>query len=145
MSFGGTALVAAITSVLNDGPPLRFGLIFGSAASDTMHSGSDVDVGIVPRDDELPLHVELALQARLEHACGRPVDLVRLDRASTLLKWKAIRQGIPVAVRSAIDLKRFTVAAALEYVDMEPNLRAAQRRFRARVAAGGAGSGGRTE
>jgi predicted nucleotidyltransferase len=135
----GTTLVDAIAAVLREGPPMRFGLVFGSAARGTTHPGSDVDVGIVPADDALPLHEELALQARLERACGRPVDLVRLDRASTLLKWKAVREGVPVAVRSAVDLKRFTVAAALEYVDMAPNLHAAERRFQARVAAGHGG------
>jgi len=126
-------LLDEIAAVLRNGPPLQFGLVFGSTARDAMHRESDVDVGIVPCEETLPLRAELDLQAQLERACGRPVDLVRLDRASTLVKWKATREGIPVAVQSQVDLKRFVVSAALEYVDLEPNLRTAEARFRARI------------
>jgi len=57
-------------------------MLFGSAVSGRMRPESDVDVGIVPVDPDLPLGAELELQASLEHACGRPVDVIRLDRAS---------------------------------------------------------------
>src|SRR5437867_1150473 len=73
-----TTVVARVEAVLREGPPLRLGFVFGSTAQGAMHPGSDLDVGILPVDPELPLHTELELQSRLEAACGRSVDLVRL-------------------------------------------------------------------
>jgi len=101
-----------------------------------MHAASDVDVAILPTDPAFPLHAELELQGEVERACGRPVDLIRLDLATSLLKWNIIRSGIPVSVRSRSDLVRFVAATALEYADIAPALRRAEERFRSRLAAG---------
>ena len=129
-------MIARIETILRDGPPLRLAFVFGSAARETMHATSDVDVGILPVDLGLPLRAELELQGRLEGACERPVDLVRLDHASTLLKWNIIRTGIPVAARSRPDVVRFVAASAAEYADIAPAVHRAEETFRRRLAAG---------
>jgi len=131
-----TPVIARIETILRDGPPLRLAFVFGSAARETMHATSDVDVGILPVDLGLPLRAELELQGRLEGACERPVDLVRLDHASTLLKWNIIRTGIPVAARSRPDVVRFVAASAAEYADIAPAVHRAEETFRRRLAAG---------
>ena len=59
-----------------------------------MRPDSDVDVGIVPNEDGPSLAEELALQAELSRACGREVDLVRLDHADLLLRWEVARDGV---------------------------------------------------
>ena len=127
-------LQARIRAVLEDGPPLRLAVLFGSAAHDRLRAESDVDIGIVPRDPDLPLSAEFTLQARLEAACGRTVDLIRLDRASTLLKWEAARVGVPIVVDSAHAFSRFAAEAALEHADLMIALTPAAERFRQRVA-----------
>ena len=81
----------------------------------------------------MPLHTELDLQSRLERVAGRPVDLVRLDRASTVLKWQAARDGIPLVMRSRADLVRFVAEAALEHCDLAPTRLQAERIFRQRL------------
>jgi predicted nucleotidyltransferase len=96
----------------------RLAILLGSRARDTTHPGSDIDVGIVPRDQELGLTAELELQARLERACGRPVDLVRLDRASTALRWQAVIASVPLFEISPGESSRFAAAAALEHADL---------------------------
>ena len=79
------SLVNAIRSALASGPPLRLAVLFGSAARGALAPSSDVDVGIVPSNPDLSLRDELDLAARLSRVCHREVDLVRLDRASTLV------------------------------------------------------------
>ena len=118
---------------LATGPPLRFAMLFGSAAAGRMHPESDLDVGIVPVDPDLPLRAELELQASLERASGRPVDLIRLDRASTLLRWEAARQGVSLVARSPDELTRFVARAALDHADLAWTLSHAEKLFRSRL------------
>lgn len=126
-------LVTTLRDALAEGPALRLALLFGSSARGRARPDSDVDLGILPIDPELPLHVELRLQARLERACGRPVQLVRLDHGSTLLKWEAARHGITVVARSRADHVRFVAQAALEYAEFAPALERAGAAFHRRL------------
>jgi predicted nucleotidyltransferase len=124
------AIVDELRRALEAGPALRLAVLFGSAARDRLGTGSDLDVGIVPRDPDLPLAAELDLQARLERACRRPVDLVRLDRASALLRWEAARHGIAILARPPHEISRFLAEAALEHADLVPVWTTAAGRFR---------------
>jgi predicted nucleotidyltransferase len=119
-----------ILSVLQAGPPLRLAMLFGSAARGTAHAGSDLDIGIVPVDPELALSIELDLQAELARVCGRDVDLVRLDRAPTLVKWKVARDGQVLLQWSPSEAARFVASAASEYLDFAPSFERAAERFR---------------
>jgi predicted nucleotidyltransferase len=123
-------------------PPLRLAILFGSASRDALRADSDVDVGIVPRQTDLPLAAELDLQARLERVCGRPVDLVRLDRASTLLRWEAARTGTLVLADPPGEFARFVASAALEHAELMPTLTVAAERFRQRLAGAAAAPSG---
>lgn len=123
-----------LRKVLEAGPRLRLAMLFGSAAKGSAHAGSDVDVAIIPFDRDLPLREELALQAKLEQACGRSVDLVRLDRASTLLRWQVASKGRALLAEPTTERVRFVAAAASEYGDYAPALQRAAQLFRRRLA-----------
>lgn len=116
------------------GPPLRLAVLFGSVARGEEREDSDVDVGVIPLDPEIDLHAELALQAELERVAHRSVDLVRLDRASTLLRFRVAREGRPLYVDSSAAWPRFQAAAASEYFDFAPGYEAAERLFLRRLA-----------
>jgi predicted nucleotidyltransferase len=126
-------LVDVLRTALADGPALRLALLFGSHARGRARPDSDVDLGILPVDRDLPVHAELDLQAQLERACGRTVHLVRLDHVGTVLKWEVARYGVPVVARSPADLARFIAAAALEHADVAPALARAGAVFRERL------------
>ena len=104
MASADPGVLDRLIAVLREGSSLRLALLFGSAARDGLRPDSDLDIGILPSDPKMPLHTELDLQSRLERVAGCPVDLVRLDRASTVLKWQAARDGIPLVMRSRADL-----------------------------------------
>jgi predicted nucleotidyltransferase len=129
-------MIDRIRRTLSQGPGLRLAILFGSAARGRAGPDSDIDVGILPSDPDLTLHAELDLQSRLERACGRPVDLVRLDTAGSLLRWEAARHGIPIFARSHADLVRFVARAAIEYADLAPALARASDLFRQRLIEG---------
>ncbi len=104
-----------------------------------MRPQSDVDVGIVPNGD-VPngdgapsLAEELALQVELSRACGREVDLVRLDRADSILRWEAAREGLTIYSEPAGAAARFRAEAALEHADVGPLIEQGAERWREAV------------
>lgn len=130
MTSEGVSVAERLTSVLADSSLVRLAILFGSHARGTARPGSDIDVGLIPRDPDTPLTAELDLQACLERACGSPVDLVRLDRASTLLRWEAAVNSVVLVASSASEFPRFVAAAALEHADLMTTLGPAAERFR---------------
>lgn len=127
--------LANVREVLRAGPPLRLAILFGSFARGEERPDSDLDVAILPADSALALNAELDLQAALERACGRAVDLVRLDHASTLLRFRAAREGVLLSAEPAAEHSRFLAAAAAEHADFAPAFAVASERFRRALAA----------
>jgi predicted nucleotidyltransferase len=138
-----SALADLLTAALAASPmkaELHVALLFGSAARAALHPESDVDVAILPVDAELPLRRELELQAELERACGRVVDVVRLDLADTLVRWEVARSGRVLLETSLGAAARFRAEAALEHADIAELLeRGAERWRRAVLAQHGSG------
>ncbi|MEO6597742.1 MAG: nucleotidyltransferase domain-containing protein [Planctomycetota bacterium] len=125
----------ALRTCLGNVPSCHFVAVFGSQATGTAGTDSDIDLAWLPTDPDLALAEELALQAELTRVVGGDVDLVRVDRASTLLRMEVARHGTLV-VGSAAAFARFRAEAIAEYLDYEPALHEASERFRRRLAAG---------
>lgn len=124
-----------IRKALAAGPSLRLAMLFGSAAKGGFHSGSDIDVGIIPVDPDLPLADELRLQSAMECALNRSVDLVRLDHAPTLVRYQVAIEGVALLEATPFERSHFVATAASEYLDFEPALLRAQKLFKQRLAA----------
>jgi uncharacterized protein len=119
------------------GPPLELAVLFGSRASGGGRPDSDVDIAIVPKQEDLSLWQEGALSADLEHALGLPVDLVRLDRASTLLRWEVMRCGVPLHSDPPEAWARLLARVLAEHADFAPAAERAAQAYLRRLAAGG--------
>jgi predicted nucleotidyltransferase len=133
-----SAVVEILAATLASSPikaELHVALVFGSAAVGAFHSASDVDVAILPVDPELPLRRELELQAELGRACGRVIDLVRLDRADAVVRWEAARSGRVVLETSPGAAARFRAEAALEHAEIAEQLESGAERWRRAVLA----------
>jgi uncharacterized protein len=113
-------------------PNLQFALLFGSWARGQARADSDVDVAVMPCGD-WPLGAELDLQGRLVRALGASVDVVRLDRAPTLLAWEVVSDGIEVCGDPS-RLARYQARVALDHADAGPALERAARQYMRRIA-----------
>jgi predicted nucleotidyltransferase len=135
-----SVILAAIKERLAAEPSLRLAVLFGSTARAQDNRDSDLDIAILPmavEDDDdhgLPLSTELRLQADLASIARRDVDLVRLDRAATLMKWRIARDGLPLLERAPFAFARFVAHATSEHLDYAPAFAAASARFRKRLA-----------
>ncbi|HEY3356474.1 MAG TPA: nucleotidyltransferase domain-containing protein [Polyangia bacterium] len=127
------AIVTCLRGALQ-GAPLRLAILFGSAARGRLRVDSDLDLAILPRDPAWPLAAELRLEADLSRACGREVQIVRIDRADTLLSWQIARHGVLVTADPPTEYPGFAMRAAAEYLDAEPALLAAGRLYARRLA-----------
>jgi predicted nucleotidyltransferase len=125
-----------IVAALHSGPPLRLAILFGSTAKGTQRGDSDIDIGIIPEDPEMSLAEELTLQTEMSRVSGRQVDLVRLDRASTILRWQVVRYGRPLFEAEPFAMARFTADAIAEYLDFAPAFEHAAEDFRRVLTAG---------
>jgi uncharacterized protein len=97
-------------------------ILFGSAASGKLRPDSDIDIGILPASDRsLDFAGELTLAAELEQVLGREVDLVRLDEASTLLRFEASHGHCLLEARPGA-FADFVAHALLEHEDLRPIL-----------------------
>jgi len=106
-------------------PDVFAAYLFGSRARGTARADSDVDVAVLVRG-EPPATLEgmgMDIQADLERALGRAVDLVVLNRAPVDLVHRVLRDGRIVLERDRSARIAFEVAARNRYFDMQPILR----------------------
>jgi predicted nucleotidyltransferase len=126
-------LIARLRAALLAGPPLRLAILFGSAAAGKARPGSDVDVAILAPASGLDRRAEFDLHRALALAAGAEVDLVRIDHASTLLKWRIGTTGQPLLETAPGEFARFRARAASEYIDFAPALLHHGELFRRRL------------
>jgi predicted nucleotidyltransferase len=101
---------------------VELAILFGSAAAGKLRPGSDIDIGILLAPHRfLDLNAELTLATELEQVLGREVDLVRLEDASTLLRFE-VSQGRRLLETRPGAFADFVARALFEYEDLRPIL-----------------------
>lgn len=128
------SVVESLRTTLAREGGVRLAVLFGSFAKSGHGPDSDVDVAVIPTDPNASLAWELELGGALTRSCGRTVDLVRLDRATPLVRWEVARAAVELRAASPEELTRFLTAAAIEHAELGPVVAAAAERFRARLA-----------
>lgn len=98
--------------------PLEMVYLFGSVAKGTDHSESDIDLALLFKQ-KYEEREELLILGRLmdegEKFLGKKVDVVSLGKASTLLKYQVIREGI--VLKDSVQRGTFESLALREYFD----------------------------
>jgi predicted nucleotidyltransferase len=114
-------LETTLRTVLATRSDLTFALLFGSSVTRGPDVAHDIDLAIATSSPWSLLELgELA--SALEHATGKPVDLVDIDAANTLLRWEVVRDGRPVLIRDLDALRELQARVPVEYADLRPYL-----------------------
>ncbi|HSU80920.1 MAG TPA: nucleotidyltransferase domain-containing protein [Thermoanaerobaculia bacterium] len=103
--------------------------LFGSVARGTAGPRSDVDVGVLYREDP-PLTLEglgLRLEGDLEILLGKPVQVVVLNRAPVDLAIRVLRDGKLLVDQDRTKRIDFEVKTRFELWDLEPYLKLYRR------------------
>jgi predicted nucleotidyltransferase len=102
-------------------PALSLIVLFGSRARGDAHPASDWDIAYSTTQ---PVDA-LTLRASLVDALGSDrIDLVDLDRASALLRFRVAGEGIPLLAHPQGAFERFWLDAVRLWCDIEPVVRA---------------------
>jgi predicted nucleotidyltransferase len=103
--------------------------LFGSQARRTARARSDVDVGLLLAHDPPATlaGLRLDLQAQLERALHRNVDLVVLNRAPPDLVHRVLRDGRLLVDRDRSARIRCEVNSRNAYFDLQPILAQCRR------------------
>ena len=104
--------------------------LFGSVARGDAGPDSDVDVGVLFSVESAPTleAPQFSLEAEMERALRRPVQVVALNRASADLVHRVLRDGKIVLDRDPAARIRFEVRRRNEYFDLAP-IRRLYRRY----------------
>jgi uncharacterized protein len=99
--------------------------LFGSVARGTAQPDSDVDVGVLLREDppKTLAGFRFDLEADLGDLLDLPVQLVVLNRAPVDLAFRVLRDGKLLVDHDPSRRIRFEVRTRNEYWDMEPHWR----------------------
>lgn len=119
----GPAEIAAALAAAPSAAGIRLAVLHGSRARGDAGPHSDWDVGVLATPD-----ADLtAFVAALTQVLGTDaVDVVDLERASALLRFRAARDGVVLLEREAELFVRFRIAAVSFWCDAGPVIRAAQ-------------------
>jgi hypothetical protein len=104
--------------------------LFGSVARGEAGPASDVDLGLL-FESEPPATLaapQFALEAELRRLLGLPIQVVALNRASSDLVHRVLRDGRLILDRDPAARIRFEVRSRNEYFDMA-RIRALYRRY----------------
>ena len=102
--------------------------LFGSTARGTARPDSDVDVGVLYSvDPPKTLAGMFDLEADLEAALGKPVQVIVLNYAPVDLIIRILRDGKLLLDRDRSRRSRFEVRSRNEFWDLEPYLRLYRR------------------
>ena len=126
-------LVARLRAALRGCAPVRLAILFGSAVSGRTRPDSDVDVAILTGRSEPDDSFEVTLSRELTLAARTEVDLIRLEHASTVLKWQIATGGVLLVEKSPHEFARFRARAASEYIEYAPALAYYGEVFRRRL------------
>lgn len=98
---------------------LRFLLLFGSRAQGKARPESDWDFGYIadPGFDSMPLYTELVLILENDD-----VDLVDLNRANGLLRYRAVKDGLLLCEARKGEYEKFWLQVLYFWCDVSPLL-----------------------
>jgi hypothetical protein len=114
-------IIPTVKAVLEKDRRVALGYIFGSTARDQVGPLSDVDVAVLPLEEEPPDKFPGRLADDLCRALRTDrVDLVDLRRTAPPLRYRVIRDGRLLLSRDEGLRQRFETASIMRYLDMRP-------------------------
>jgi uncharacterized protein len=112
-------VLTALAEELAKNERIVHAVLFGSAARDRLHPGSDLDIAVSFRSRATVSELG-ALLASLEAIAGVPVDLVLLDEVGPVLAHRIAKEGVVLVDRDHEAFVSWKKRAIVEYLDFKP-------------------------
>jgi|688.fasta_scaffold46341_3 predicted nucleotidyltransferase len=96
--------------------------VFGSYGTPSQHPSSDLDLAFLPTLPVDPIQI-FQIANHLAGSLGFEVDLVDLNRASTVFRKEVIRTGAPIHIGDSSLRRRFEMYALSDYARLNEERR----------------------
>jgi uncharacterized protein len=106
--------------------------IFGSTATGKTHSGSDLDLAILPRNSSLHAK-KLDILADLASLGFCNVDLVYLDTNDIVMRFEAVKQNLVIYKADDFDKGEYYSRVLRQYFDFLPYLKVQREALKRRI------------
>ncbi len=116
---------------LSTRPEITFAYLFGSVATNKTNTLSDIDLAIYLDPDyrqrKKGYGYQSELITELSSLLSTPVDVVILNRASTIQKYQVIKNGVLIFSRCNKARREFHEKTIRDYLDLKPLLKVQQK------------------
>lgn len=127
--------LSLLRQIFQNYPDILAVYLFGSAATGRLHSESDLDLAIVPRDAALR-DKRLEILTDLTRYGFDRIDLIFLDMDDVVLKFEAVRHNNIVYQAEGFDKGSYFSKVVRQYFDYKPYLKAQRKAYKRRVLSG---------
>ena len=132
-------LITVLKEILEKEKEILFAYLYGSYALNTIHPKSDIDVAVYfkPSDIKGYLQKEKELSAALiTKLHNDSVDLRILNTLFFLLKYKVIKEGIPILIKDEAERVDFETMIMNRFFGLKPYLEEYNQMLLLRIKAG---------
>jgi uncharacterized protein len=132
----------AMATILSQQQDVVAAYLFGSVARGCTHPASDVDVAVLldpGLSTQGQVERQLDLMEDLDATADRPVQITVLNRASPLLAYHVLQDGLLLCERDPHERVAFEVRAVRIYLDLKPMLEFLSERLVSRIREEGLG------
>lgn len=115
--------LSEVSRSLQARPEVMAAYLFGSHARGTANAMSDIDIGVLVEESLQPEHpygYDALLLSELMEVAGDKIDLVVLNTAPTVLKFRVVRDGRLLFEKDKRLTTTFAARTLAEYFDFEP-------------------------
>jgi len=94
--------------------------VYGSFASGGVKKSSDIDVAILTEEDDIITFMDKSrMSLELEEITNRTIDLVSLNKVSSILQMQVLKKGKLLFCSDKALLTQFQVRVVREYIDLK--------------------------
>lgn len=118
-------LIVLIKEVVEKDKKILFAFLYGSYALSTNHPKSDIDIAVYIKPSDMDTYIQKqkeltdALVTKLQ---TDRVDLRILNTLPFLLKYRVIKEGIPVSIKDESEKVDFETKLMNRYFELKPYL-----------------------
>jgi uncharacterized protein len=121
-----------LAEVFKKYPDIQAVYLFGSTAGGKIHSESDIDLGILPKNSSLR-NQKLELLADLTRQGFDNLDVVLLDTSDIVIKFEVVRQNHLIYVAKEFNASDFFSLTVRQYFDFMPYLNIQREAYKKRI------------
>lgn len=91
--------------------------LFGSFVEDRMREDSDIDIAFLSYK-EFDSYTVLKKSTEISEIIGYDIDLVDLNKSSTVFQNQVVRSGLRIYERNKIDIEKFEILVLKKYMEL---------------------------